>query len=79
MGINGNFQEYQKYTVEDEPQKDWNFPKAHMQLHAILDIRRKGTLSSMTTKQSEKFHGPMRKDYLQRTNFKKVISQVEFL
>ena len=69
-------QEYEAYTVEDEPRKDWNFVKAHLQLHAILDIRQKGKLSSMTTKQSEKFHGPMRKNYLQRTNFKKVISQV---
>lgn len=72
-------QEYKQYSLNDQKPKNWDFIKAHLQFHAILDIRRKGTLSSMTTKQSERVHGPLRKNYTRRTNFKNVMPQVHGL
>ncbi|EKM49340.1 uncharacterized protein PHACADRAFT_33518 [Phanerochaete carnosa HHB-10118-sp] len=67
--------EYDKYGENDAQSKDWNVIKIYIQKHIKRDVCLKYTLLSMTTKQSEKFHGPMRKNYLNRTNFKHVIEQ----
>ncbi|GJF00192.1 hypothetical protein PsYK624_164720 [Phanerochaete sordida] len=69
-------EEYEQFAETDLKPKDWNVIKVHLQKHIPRDVRLKGTLVSMTTKQSEKFHGPMRKRYLNRTNFKKVMQQL---
>lgn len=69
-------QEYQSYCTDDTSPKDWNFPKAHLHTHAPRDICLKGALASMSTKISETFHGTMRDNYYNHTNFRDVMPQV---
>ncbi|KAE9407194.1 hypothetical protein BT96DRAFT_963207 [Gymnopus androsaceus JB14] len=59
----------------DKP-KSWNFIKLHYLQHMYDDIENKGSLRGMSTKPNEKFHGPIRKIYLQRTNFKDTAKQI---
>lgn len=66
--------------LEDgEKSKNWNFPKAHLHRHAFPDIKGKGAQRNFNTKPNEKMHGPIKKSYLLRTNFKNVAQQVLFL
>jgi hypothetical protein len=62
--------------ARDHPVKKWNFPKMHALVHSFDDIEAKGASRNYNTKPNEKLHGPMRKFYLNRTNFKNVAPQV---
>jgi hypothetical protein len=59
--------------------KDWNFPKFHALQHAFDNIEAKGVTRNYNTKPNEKAHGPLRKSYLLRTNFKDFAEQVFML
>ncbi|KAI9428775.1 hypothetical protein H4582DRAFT_2091022 [Lactarius indigo] len=61
---------------DNEKVKDWNFPKMHALVHGFDDIEAKGASRNYNTKPNEKFHGPLRKLYLNRTNFKNVVPQI---
>ncbi len=69
-------QEYQEYYENDPTAKCWDFPKAHTHKHVVRDIRSKGVTRNYNTKPNEKMHGPLKKIYLRRTNFKQVEKQV---
>ncbi|KAE9393198.1 hypothetical protein BT96DRAFT_967228 [Gymnopus androsaceus JB14] len=56
--------------------KSWNFIKLHYLQHMYDDIENKGSLHGMSTKPNEKFHGPIHKIYLRRTNFKDTAKQI---
>ncbi|EKM75860.1 hypothetical protein AGABI1DRAFT_45711 [Agaricus bisporus var. burnettii JB137-S8] len=56
--------------------KSWNFPKIHLRKHLCRDIREKGVTRNYSTKPNEKVHGPIRKIYLRRTNFKDTANQI---
>ncbi|KAI0310246.1 hypothetical protein OF83DRAFT_1070829, partial [Amylostereum chailletii] len=58
------------------PRKNWNFPKVHLHQHAFDDIRAKGVTKNYNTKPNKKMHGPLKKAYLRRTNFKDVAPQI---
>ncbi|KAH9975660.1 hypothetical protein BJV74DRAFT_798764 [Russula compacta] len=59
--------------------KNWNFPKMHVLVHSFNDIEQKGASCNYNTKLNEKLHGPLKKSYLMRTNFKNVGPQVWFI
>ncbi|KAI9444316.1 hypothetical protein H4582DRAFT_2071883 [Lactarius indigo] len=68
-------------TLEEDLQskttaKNWNFPKMHALVHGFDDIKAKGASRNYNTKPNEKMHGFLRKLYLNRTNFKRVASQI---
>ncbi|KAF8259367.1 hypothetical protein EI94DRAFT_1813457 [Lactarius quietus] len=54
---------------DDEP-KNWNFPKMHALVHSFDDIEAKGASRNYNTKPNKKLHGPLKKSYTLRTNFK---------
>ncbi|THV00958.1 hypothetical protein K435DRAFT_818161 [Dendrothele bispora CBS 962.96] len=56
--------------------KSWNFIKMHYHIHQFDDIIEKGASRVFGTKPNEKFHGPLRKIYHHRTNFKNVADQI---
>ncbi|KAI0271244.1 hypothetical protein BC834DRAFT_818216 [Gloeopeniophorella convolvens] len=56
--------------------KNWNFPKFHALQHSFDDIVAKGVTRNYNTKPNEKMHGPLKKAYLMRTNFKDVGPQI---
>ncbi|KAI9431873.1 hypothetical protein H4582DRAFT_2113324 [Lactarius indigo] len=56
--------------------KNWNFPKMHALVHGFDDIKAKGASRNYNTKPNEKMHGFLWKLYLNRTNFKRVASQI---
>ncbi|THU80412.1 hypothetical protein K435DRAFT_695754, partial [Dendrothele bispora CBS 962.96] len=58
------------------PDKSWNFPKMHYHSHWFEDIKEKGVSLNYSTKPNEKMHGPLRKIYHGRTNFKNVSEQI---
>ncbi|KAI0290729.1 hypothetical protein BC826DRAFT_911593, partial [Russula brevipes] len=58
--------------------KNWNFPKMHALVHSFDDIEAKGASRNYNTKPNEKLHGPLKKSYLMRTNFRNVAPQVCF-
>ena len=51
----------------------------HALVHSFNDIEAKGASRNYNTKPNEKLHGPIRKFYLNRTNFKNVAPQVSFI
>jgi hypothetical protein len=59
-----------------EASKNWCFPKMHALVHSFDDIREKGASRNYNTKPNEKLHGPLKKSYLLRTNFRDVAPQV---
>ncbi|KAI0035349.1 hypothetical protein K488DRAFT_43506 [Vararia minispora EC-137] len=59
-----------------ETPKNWNFPKLHLLQHSFDDIEAKGVSANYNTKPSEKMHGPYKKAYKLRTNFRNVASQL---
>ncbi|KAI0309431.1 hypothetical protein OF83DRAFT_1166855 [Amylostereum chailletii] len=61
---------------EDLPGKNWKFPKVHLHQHVFDDIRAKGVTKNYNTKPNEKMHGPLKKAYLHRTNFKDFAPQI---
>lgn len=68
---------WQKYESQDDDfNKSWAFIKLHYHLHLFDDIQDKGILRGLSTRPNEKLHGPLRKIYLNRTNFKDTGSQV---
>lgn len=48
----------------------------HALVHSFDDIREKGVSRNYNTKPNEKLHGPLKKSYLLRTNFRDVAPQV---
>ncbi|KAI0087064.1 hypothetical protein BDY19DRAFT_995481 [Irpex rosettiformis] len=57
--------------------KDWDgIIKVHSQTHAANDIRLKGTINNMDTKQNEKLNGAMRDAYHRQTNFRDIEAQL---
>ena len=56
--------------------KSWNFPKMHALVHSFDNIKAKGVSRNYNMKPNEKMHGPLKKSYARRTNFKNVASQV---
>jgi hypothetical protein len=64
--------------AETDNMKSWNFPKIHLRKHLCRDIREKGVTRNYNTKPNEKMHGPIRKIYQYRTNFKDVADQVSY-
>ncbi|KAK7034432.1 hypothetical protein R3P38DRAFT_2518906 [Favolaschia claudopus] len=69
--------EYQN-TCVDTPfgEKNWNFPKMHLQQHAFDDIVRKGASRNFGAKIDESMHAATRAAYLRQTNFKNVTPQI---
>ncbi|TFK19099.1 hypothetical protein FA15DRAFT_709284 [Coprinopsis marcescibilis] len=62
--------------VTTNPEKDWNFPKAHSHMHMFRDIHRKGATVNGNCKTFEHAHRPIRLDYQLHTNFKDVNNQI---
>jgi hypothetical protein len=56
--------------------KGWSFPKMHMIMHIFDDIEAKGATRNYNTKPNEQMHGPLKKSYQRRTNFKNFAEQV---
>ncbi|KAJ7059195.1 hypothetical protein C8F01DRAFT_1370778 [Mycena amicta] len=69
-------EEYSKACIDTPFEKNWNFPKIHLQLHAFDDILRKGITKNFGTKIDESMHGPARAAYLTLTNKKDVAPQI---
>lgn len=60
--------------------KDWGkIIKLHLWNHIFDEIEAKGVSRNYNTKPNEKLHGPLKKHYLRRTNFKDVAPQVGLL
>ncbi|KAF8812136.1 hypothetical protein BYT27DRAFT_7221243 [Phlegmacium glaucopus] len=58
------------------PDKNWNFPKAHTHNHVFDDIENKGATRGFNTKPNEKAHRPLKAFYKFHTNFKDVAPQI---
>ncbi|KZP33133.1 hypothetical protein FIBSPDRAFT_721651, partial [Athelia psychrophila] len=57
--------------------KNWGaIIKLHLWVHIFDDIKDKGVSRNSNTKPNEKLHGPLKKHYLRRTNFKDVAPQI---
>ncbi|KAF9462181.1 hypothetical protein BDZ94DRAFT_1368680 [Collybia nuda] len=56
--------------------KNWNFPKIHLRQHLFDNIEDKGVSRNSSTKPNESMHGPLRKSYLGRSNFKNPAEQI---
>ncbi|KAJ7065749.1 hypothetical protein C8F01DRAFT_1228972 [Mycena amicta] len=69
-------EEYSKACIGTPFEKNWNFPKIHLQLHMFDDILRKGAAKNFGTKIDESMHGPARAAYLTLTNKKDVAPQI---
>ncbi|KAG2144052.1 hypothetical protein BD769DRAFT_1625688 [Suillus cothurnatus] len=69
------FQQYINKTA-DESDKNWNFPKLHMDLHIFDDIEVKGATRNYNTKPNEKMHGSLKDSYLLCMNFRDVAEQI---
>lgn len=70
-------QDYEQATQDDpELAKNWNFPKNHARQHIFDDVESKGVTKNYVTTYNENLHGPLKKYYLNRTNFKNVAGQV---
>ncbi|KAF9024771.1 hypothetical protein BDP27DRAFT_1248625 [Rhodocollybia butyracea] len=67
---------YDSLTYGTVFEKSWNFIKLHYHVHLYDDIQSKGVLRGFSTKPNEKVHGPLRKIYHDRTNFKNVAEQI---
>jgi len=61
------------------PVKEFNFPKMHAHQHVFDHILDKGATYGYSTKLFERLHGPLKKWYLLRTNFKNIAPQACFL
>ena len=48
----------------------------HALVHSFDNVQAKGVLHNYNTKPNEKMHGPIRKYYLNHTNFKNIAPQV---
>ncbi|KAL1672401.1 hypothetical protein EV122DRAFT_224743, partial [Schizophyllum commune] len=70
------YREQVAFDTEIFGKKDWNFPKIHLHAHLFDSIWDKGVTRVQSTKPFEKLHGPLRKIYLEQTNFKNVPRQV---
>ncbi|KAG2108167.1 uncharacterized protein F5147DRAFT_745794 [Suillus discolor] len=68
----------QQYITKtaDNSDKNWNFPKLHMNVHIFNNIEAKGATCNYNTKPNEKMHGLLRDLYLMRTNFRDVAPQI---
>ncbi|KAG2103174.1 hypothetical protein BD769DRAFT_1630901 [Suillus cothurnatus] len=65
-----------QYSEKDDSGKNWAYPKRHAHAHLFDDIEAKGATHNTNTKPNEKCHGPIRRTYLRRTNFKNIAEQV---
>jgi hypothetical protein len=75
-GADKEFIRHSQNSSGDEASKNWSFPKMHALVHSFDDIREKGASRNYNTKPNEKLHGPLKKSYLLRTNFRDVAPQV---
>ncbi|KAF6755064.1 hypothetical protein DFP72DRAFT_1033140 [Ephemerocybe angulata] len=57
-------------ALDPENNKNWNFPKMHMQVHLAHDIWLKGATKNTNTKVFESMHRLLKAFYLYMTNFK---------
>ncbi|KAJ7592183.1 hypothetical protein C8J56DRAFT_780865, partial [Mycena floridula] len=69
-------EKYASMTHSTDLAKSWNFPKMHLHVHLFDDIEDKGVMRTYSTWPNEKLHGPMRKIYHSKTNFKNVTEQI---
>ncbi|KAI0674805.1 hypothetical protein C8Q78DRAFT_502219 [Trametes maxima] len=67
--------QYDQKSPEDL-RKSWNFPKSHIYKHVFSDIRAKGAERNFNTKPNEREHGPLKKAYMLRTNYRDVAEQI---
>lgn len=75
-----HIQEYIRAAKDTEfGPKNWEFIKMHLPSHLFDDIRDKGATRNYNTKPNEKLHGPLKTIYRERTNFKDVAEQVQFI
>ena len=59
--------------------KNWDaIIKLHLLQHIFDEIESKGASQNYNTKPNEILHGPLKKHYLHRTNFKNVAPQVGY-
>lgn len=58
--------------------KSWNLPKKHIRKHLFGNIEDKGACRNSSTKPNERMHGPAKRSYLHRSNFKDFADQVCF-
>ncbi|KAI0677658.1 hypothetical protein C8Q78DRAFT_962196, partial [Trametes maxima] len=56
--------------------KNWEFPKAHGHEHTPTDMWNKGRTDTYDSKIFEPLHRPLKKIYLERTNFKEIEGQL---
>jgi hypothetical protein len=72
-------QEYVEAAKDtDYGDKNWDaIIKIHLLNHIFNEIEAKGVTRNYNTKPNEKLHGPLKKHYLRRTNFKDIAPQVE--
>ncbi|KAN0137278.1 hypothetical protein V8E53_004723 [Lactarius tabidus] len=74
--------ESSKLPMEDSESEDnseskgWNFLKMHALSHSFDDIEAKGATRNYNTKPNEKLHGPLKKSFLWRMNFRDVAMQI---
>ncbi|KAI0631788.1 hypothetical protein C8Q77DRAFT_1074747 [Trametes polyzona] len=61
---------------QGDAKKSWNFPKAHTHMHVFDNIEAKGVTANYNTKPNEKMHGPIKRTYQLRTNYRNVASQI---
>ncbi|KAG2144311.1 hypothetical protein DEU56DRAFT_870425 [Suillus clintonianus] len=71
-----DYVEYATTSSIEGLKTDWNFPKAHIWIHARRDITRKGAARNFSTRPNEKLHGPLKTAYLHRSNGKDVAKQI---
>ncbi|KAG1775253.1 hypothetical protein EV702DRAFT_1199572 [Suillus placidus] len=67
-----------QYITETDKMNDkgWSFPKMHMIMHIFDNIEAKGAIRNYNTKLNEQMHGPLKKSYQRRTNFKNFAEQI---
>jgi hypothetical protein len=74
-------QDYIEATADTEyADKNWDaIIKLHLLCHIFDEVESKGASRNYNTKPNEKVHGPLKKHYLRRTNFKDVAPQASNL
>jgi len=79
LGLRHNVPLVQAYfraeKTGDLDEKNWNFPKIHLQQHLFDDIVAKGATRNYSSKPNEGLNRPLKNKYT-RTNFRDVAEQV---
>ncbi len=63
----------------DSEVKNWDFPKIHSLQHLFDDITTKVATRNYNTKTNESVNQPLKGIYLNKTNFRDVAAQVNYL